>query len=235
MKTITIDDSPAILDLMRFILNKIDPEGSHFFADNAAEGLEIIESQGIRIVFLDIEMPDLTGEDAARLLNERYGMIDLIFITGHSEYALIGHQLHCAAFVTKPFGEKDIAEALKYLRLPAWSPNAIVIRCSEPFGAFFNGEPLQFERGLTAELLAYLVYKNGAIATNGELVGIFWEGNPEKQDRLRKYIKDLRDRFEERGMGEVLVKKRGSIGLNMKKLSLEGSPSELPEQFGWFV
>ena len=94
---------------------------------------------------------------------------------------------------------------------------------------------MQFERGLTAELLAYLVYKNGAIATNGELVGIFWEGNPEKQDRLRKYIKDLRDRFEERGMGEVLVKKRGSIGLNMKKLSLEGSPSELPEQFGWFV
>lgn len=235
MKTITIDDNPAILDLMRFILNKIDPEGSHFFADNAAGGLEIIESQGIRIVFLDIEMPDLTGEDAARLLNERYGMIDLIFITGHSEYALIGHQLHCAAFVTKPFGEKDIAEALKYLRLPAWSQNAIVIRCSEPFGAFFNGEPLQFERGLTAELLAYLVYKNGAIATNGELVGIFWEGNPEKQDRLRKYIKDLRDRFEERGMGEVLVKKRGSIGLNMKKLSLEGSPSELPEQFGWFV
>lgn len=235
MKTITIDDNPAILDLMRFILNKIDPEGSHFFADNAAEGLEIIESQGIRIVFLDIEMPDLTGEDAARLLNERYGMIDLIFITGHSEYALIGHQLHCAAFVTKPFGEKDIAEALKYLRLPARSQNAIVIRCSEPFGAFFNGEPLQFERGLTAELLAYLVYKNGAIATNGELVGIFWEGNPEKQDRLRKYIKDLRDRFEERGMGEVLVKKRGSIGLNMKKLSLEGSPSELPEQFGWFV
>ena len=44
MKTITIDDNPAILVLMRFILNKIDPEGSHFFADNAAEGLEIIEA-----------------------------------------------------------------------------------------------------------------------------------------------------------------------------------------------
>ena len=235
MKTITIDDNPAILDLMRFILNKTDPKGTHFFADNAAEGLEIIESQGIRIVFLDIEMPDLTGEDAARLLNKRYGMIDLIFITGHSEYALIGHQLHCAAFVTKPFGEKDITEALKYLRLPAEPEKALVIRCSEPFGAFYNGEPLQFERGLTGELLAYLVYKNGAIATNGELVGIFWEGNPEKQERLRKHIKDLRDRFEERGIGEALVKKRGSIGLNMKKLTLEGTPSELPEQFGWFV
>ena len=235
MKTITIDDNPAILDLMRFILHKIDPNGSHFFADSAAEGLEIIEKQGIRIVFLDIEMPDLTGEDVARRLNERYGLIDLIFITGHSEYALVGHKLHCAAFVTKPFGEMDIVEALKYLRLPPESEKKLIIRCSEPFGVFFDGEPLQFERGLTGELLAYLVYKNGAMCTNGDLLGIFWEGNPEKQERLRKHVKDLRDRLEERGIGEVLVKKRGSIGLNMKKLTLEGSPSELPEQFGWFV
>lgn len=54
MKTITIDDNQAILDLMRFILNKIDPNGTHYFACSAEKGFEI-DSEGVRIVFLDID------------------------------------------------------------------------------------------------------------------------------------------------------------------------------------
>ena len=75
MKTITIDDNKAILDLMRFILNKIDPNGMHFFADSAEKGLEVIENEGVRIIFLDIEMPDMPGDDAARYLNDKYKKI----------------------------------------------------------------------------------------------------------------------------------------------------------------
>ena len=32
MISVTIDDNQAILDLMKYIMNKIDPEGSHFFS-----------------------------------------------------------------------------------------------------------------------------------------------------------------------------------------------------------
>ena len=71
---------------------------------------------------------------------------------------------------------------------------------------------------LTMELFAYLIYKNGAIATNGELIGILWDGNPEKQDLLRKHIKDMRDCFEAIGAEDVLIKKRGSIGADMLKI-----------------
>ena len=172
MKTITIDDNQNILELMRHIFNKIDPSGEHFFADTAADGLQIIDREHIRIVFLDIEMPVISGDHAAEYLIEKYGKIDIIFITGHSEYAMLGHKLHCAAFVTKPFDETDILESLEYLRLPLESKKILKVRCDGQFTVTAHGEPLQFKRQMTYELLTYLLYKNGVMV----ILARFWHG-----------------------------------------------------------
>ncbi len=236
MISVTIDDNQAILDLMKYIINKIDPEGSHFFACSAHEGLMMIESKRADVVFLDIEMPEMSGEEAAYILRRHYGNIDIICITGHSEYAMLGHKIHCSSFITKPFDEHDIFEALKWVRVPVKiDENVIKVRCSDHFAVFANGEPFNFGKRLTIEIFAYLIYKQGAFATNGELVGVFWDGDPDKQDLLRKHIKDMRDCFDEVGAGNVLVKKRGSIGVNFNEIELEGDPSELSEQFGWLI
>ena len=234
MKTITIDDNRSILNLMRFLMNKIDPGGTHYFADNAAQGLSLIENEGIRIVFLDIEMPGMNGDEAGKYLVDKYSDLNLIFITGHAEYAMIGHRLHCSSFITKPFDEDDIIEALKWLRIPLQSEKNIKVCCGDSFSVWANGEPVQFGKGLTIELFAYLIYKNGAVATNGELIGILWDGDPEKQDLLRKYVKDMRDCLEKVGAGNALIKKRGQIGVNPNEIEIEGDISKLPEIYGWF-
>ncbi len=234
MKTITIDDNRSILELMKFIMNKIDPSGKHFFTDNAKNGLSLIEEENIRLVFLDIEMPGVTGEEAGRYLTEKYNDLNLIFITGHAEYAMIGHKLHCSAFITKPFDEDDVTEALKWLRLPVYSEKVIKVRCTNSFSVWANGQPMQFEKGLTIEMFAYLVYKNGAVVTNGDLIGVFWDGDPDKQDLLRKYVKDMRDTLENVGAGNVLIKKRGQIGVNPNEIEIEGDISKLPEIYCWF-
>lgn len=233
MKTITIDDNRAILELMKYIMNKIDPSGSHFFAASAEEGYEIIEREQIRIVFLDIEMPEISGVKAAKYLLEKYQPMDLIFITGHSEYALTAHKLHCSSFVSKPFDEEDITEALKWLRNPELAEKKLRVRCSGSFAMFVNDQPFRFERKLTSELFAYLVYKRGAFATNSEIITVFWDGNLDKKDLVRKYIKDMRDCFVRVGAENVLIRMKGEIGLNMSEIALEGDPEKLIEQFGW--
>ncbi len=235
MKTITIDDNRSILELMQHILNQIAPNGKHFFADNAEEALQIIERERIRIIFLDIEMPEMSGADTARYLIRTYGKIDIIFITGHTEYAMLGHELHCAAFVTKPFDEHDILEALEYLRLPVESDKILNVKCDRQFTVTAYGEPLQFKRSLTYEMLAYLVYKNGATVTNGELIGILWDGDPNKQDHLRKLVKDLRDSFGAMGIDDLLIRHRGSIGINMNEVSVEGDTDHIAELYGWLL
>lgn len=97
-------------------MNRIAPSGSHYFVDSAEEGFALIEKENIRIIFLDIEMPNISGDEAAKYLIAKYQNIDVIFITGHMEYAMMGHRLHCSSFITKPFDEDDIKEALKWLR-----------------------------------------------------------------------------------------------------------------------
>lgn len=235
MKTITIDDNHGILDLMRFIMQQIDPNGSHFFADSAEEGLSLIESEGIRIVFLDIEMPGMTGEEAAQNLLDKNGMLNIIFITGHEEYALSAHKLHCCAFVTKPFGEEDIAEALQWLRVPEETEKALKAQCGGHFSLYWNGQPMHFKKERTMELFAYLLYKHGSDVTNAELIGVLWGDDPDKQDLLRKYIKDMRDCLAEIGAEDVLNKNRGSISLNINQLDVEGDPSALADQFCWYI
>ena len=50
---------------------------------------------------------------------------------------------------------------------------------------------------------------------------------------LKKHIKDMRDSFSKVGAENVLVKMKGSIGVNMSVIELEGDPSMLAKQFGW--
>lgn len=218
---------------MKFIMNRIAPSGSHYFVDSAEEGFALIEKENIRIIFLDIEMPNISGDEAAKYLIAKYQNIDVIFITGHMEYAMMGHRLHCSSFITKPFDEDDIKEALKWLRNPIKPEKVLKVRCSGNFAVFANDQPLRFERNLTRELFAYLIYKNGAFATNGEIIDVFWEGKIDKQPLLKKHIKDMRDSFSKVGAENVLVKMKGSIGVNMSVIELEGDPSMLAKQFGW--
>ena len=80
-----------------------------------------------------------------------------------------------------------------------------------------------------------LFTKNGAFATNGEIITVFWGGNVDKQALLRKHIKDMRDCFGRIGAENVLIKMKGSIGVNMSEIELEGDPAQLAGQFGWIV
>lgn len=234
MTTLTIDDAQSTLDLMQFILMQIDPTGKHFFALSAEKGYLILKKESIQVVFLDIEMPDISGEEVADYLLTQYPNTNLIFITGHPEYAMLGHKFHCSSFVSKPFGEEEIRESLKWLRIPANFGKALKIRCPK-FALFSNGKAISFNHTKTMELVAYLVYKEGAIVTNDEIITALWAGNPDKADLLRQYVKDLRDRLDEIGAGDALIKKRGKMGIKLSEVELEGNPFEIFEQYRWIV
>ena len=98
---------------------------------------------------------------------------------------------------------------------------------------FVNGEPFDFKRDRTIELFAYLIYRNGAFCTNGELLGALWDGDPEKQGYLRQLVLDMRERLKDIGAEQVIAKKYGKIGINMNKLQYEGDPESIMEEFLW--
>ncbi len=233
MHTLTVDDHQAAADLMRYMLEKIDPHGTHLTASNMQEAFKLL-TDDVQILFLDIEMPGLNGIEATPQLKERFKKLNIIYVTGHPEYVFDAVGMHPSGFLTKPVCEEDILHELEELRFPVEAVKGpLRVQCS-PFALFVDGEPFDFGRGLTIELFAYLIYKEGAYCTNGELLGILWEGDPEKQGNLRQLVLDMRSRLRQIGAENVIVKKYGKIGVDMRQITCEGRPADILEQFQWY-
>ena len=233
MITLSVDDQKSMTDLMIYMLKKIDPNGTHMSASDMKQALSLL-SDDVQILFLDIEMPGVNGIDAAPMLKEKYKKLNIVYVTGHSEYIFDAVAMHPSGFLTKPVCEQDIIRELKELRFPLEPVKSpLTVHCN-PFALFANGEPFDFGRGLTIELFAYLIYKKGAFCTNGELLGILWNGNPDKQGNLRQLVMNMRSCLEKIGAGNIIVKKYGKICVNMEAIECVGDPSEIIEQYHWY-
>ena len=233
MVTITVDDQREARELMQFMLSRIDPDGTHLCASSMKEAMEQLTAD-VQIIFLDIEMPGLNGINAAPLLKDQYPRLNIIYVTGHPEYVFDAVGMHPSGFLTKPVCEEDIVRELQELRFPLDTPRSpLKVQCS-PFALFAGGMPFDFGRGLTIELFAYLIYKEGAYCTNGELLGILWDGDPDKQGNLRQLVMDMRSRLREIGAENIIVKKYGKIGVNMEAIECDGAPASIMEQYHWY-
>ncbi len=99
LKCMIIDDEPMALDVLRDYVNRapfLKLEGE--FRD-AVKALNEIQDRDIDLVFLDIEMPDLTGIQFLKTLT-RIPMV--IFTTAYSEYAVESYDFEAVDYLLKP-------------------------------------------------------------------------------------------------------------------------------------
>lgn len=100
MNCIAIDDEPRALEIIERFASKID------FLDLTAkfrdpiEALNYILKNDIDLIFLDINMPGISGTELAKVLKKR-PMI--IFTTAYSEYAIESYELDAIDYLLKPF------------------------------------------------------------------------------------------------------------------------------------
>ena len=231
MITLSVDDQKDSLELMRYMLTQIDPNGTHYIAVNTDDAFKLLNNS-FDIIFLDIEMPGMNGLDAALVIGEKYPKLNIVFVTGYPEYSLPAYQAYPVDFIVKPPREKDIVRVLKHLHYPLKNKK-IKVRCS-PFSVFCNDVMFDFKSTQTTELFAYLVYKNGALCSNGELLGILWAGDFSKSTRLRQLVSDMRTSFGEIGAESMLIKKYGKVGLNVKMIDIDGNTDDIAKEYHWF-
>ena len=90
IKCVAIDDEPlALKQISNYIERTPDLEliGA---LNNAIEAYDLIEKHDVDLLFVDINMPELSGMDFAKSLNEKLGVI---FTTAYSEYAIEGFKV----------------------------------------------------------------------------------------------------------------------------------------------
>lgn len=110
IRVVAIDDEPLALQLVKgYVANtpSLDLAGAF---DNPIEGVAFISSSDVDLVLLDIQMPDLTGTELARVIS---GGPKVIFTTAYEKYALEGFRLDAVDYLLKPFSYAEFLKAVQ--------------------------------------------------------------------------------------------------------------------------
>lgn len=99
MKCVIIDDEPLAIDVIESYIKQIG--GLEIVAKftNPLDAIILLNKHNIDLVFLDIEMPNLTGIDLVKAINN---IPQFIFTTAYPEYALEGFNLNATDYLVKP-------------------------------------------------------------------------------------------------------------------------------------
>ena len=218
MHIIAVDDEKLALDTLMDSIAKAVPDASVFGFRKPEEALDHIRENTCEIAFLDIKMRGMTGLELARRLKEVRSDINIIFVTGYSEYSLDAFRLYASDYLLKPATPDAVRQALEHLRNPVKPEPTCRIRfqCFGNFEVYVDNKPLAFGRAKAKELLAYLVDRMGASATMGELMAVIWEDGADtssRQSNLRNLIADLKNVLSEAGVGNIIRKSRNSIAI----------------------
>ena len=119
--------------------------------------------------------------------------MNIIFVTGFSEYAGDAMKLHASGYIMKPVTAEEVKRELSDLRFPiAPRKDALLrVQCFGNFDVFLpSGEHMHFERSRSKEIFAYLVHKCGSSCTIKEIAAILFEDEMYDQKQLN-YMQQL--------------------------------------------
>lgn len=111
IKCIIVDDEPLAISLLENYVQKIPFLELVFSAENPVLALEYIQTHDADLIFLDIQMPELTGINFMKIVGEKK---KYILTTAYSEYALEGYEHNIIDYLLKPVSfERFYKSALK--------------------------------------------------------------------------------------------------------------------------
>lgn len=99
IKCIIVDDEPLAISLLENYIREIPFLELVFSSENPIEALEYIQKNEADLVFLDIQMPELSGINFMKILSDR---IKYVLTTAYAEYALEGYEHHIVDYLLKP-------------------------------------------------------------------------------------------------------------------------------------
>jgi two-component system LytT family response regulator len=109
VKCIIVDDEPVARDVLENLLSRIDNIRVVASCRNAVEAFRAINEQSVDLVFLDINMPEISGLSFAKSMSRD---LKIIFTTAYREYAVDGFDLMAVDYLLKPISFERLLQAI---------------------------------------------------------------------------------------------------------------------------
>lgn len=108
LRTIAIDDEPLALKLVSSYISKTPYLELVGTFDNPLDAIDFLSNEEAELIFVDIQMPDLSGIEFARTLEADH---KIVFTTAYEKYALEGFKLNAIDYLLKPFSYEEFLKA----------------------------------------------------------------------------------------------------------------------------
>jgi len=113
LRVLIIDDDAGMRSVLRKIINSMDEVECIGEAADGVQGVRLCLELKPDIVFIDVEMPVMTGTEAAAKIIEELPDTRLVFCTAHSKYMPDAFELYATDYLIKPFKTDRVRQTIK--------------------------------------------------------------------------------------------------------------------------
>jgi two-component system LytT family response regulator len=111
MKTrcLIVDDEPLAIEIIELYLNRLDDFEVVATCNTAIKAFSVLEKETIDLIFLDIQMPQLTGIEFLKSITQKP---KVIFTTAYIDYAIESYELDALDYLVKPVSFERFFKAI---------------------------------------------------------------------------------------------------------------------------
>lgn len=202
---LVVEDEQSIAET---IIYALETEGFQpIWKTTGRAALEVLMSQPIALVVLDVGLPDMHGFDVCRELRRQH-VVPVIFLTARDSEVdkVVGLELGADDYVAKPFSPRELTARIRAVlrrtngdgaTAKATKPTAIWAHDPAKCRVSFHGVTLELTRN-EYRLLAVLLTQPGRVFSRDQLMSAAWDDPGAALDRtVDAHIKTLRAKLRE--------------------------------------
>jgi two-component system response regulator LytT len=116
LRVLVVDDEQLAREELCFLLAQSDDLEVVGQAANGIEAIGLIEDLSPELIFLDVQMPGLTGFEVARQTLSRQLPMEIVFVTAYDQYAIDAFQVNAVDYLLKPVEAGRLEQAVQRAR-----------------------------------------------------------------------------------------------------------------------
>jgi len=221
LNAVIVDDEIPVLNLLKMFLQKT---GQVNILETFTEPLEVLDKISTLkpdVIFLDIEMPEMSGLELASHLIEQDDELMVVFVTGYNQYALEAFQVNGLDYLLKPVSLNSIQKCIsRLLKLKGTGhqqksvENSQRIYCFGDFEVYGNNGLVKWTTRKVEEMLAYFIVHRNSNIEGWQLGEVLWpEEEPDKvRSNLHTTLYRLRKTIKEEGLPLEISTGKGGKG-----------------------
>ncbi|MCG8483201.1 MAG: LytTR family DNA-binding domain-containing protein [Clostridia bacterium] len=115
MNVLICDDDKYVRKMLEKILSQNKYVNKIYMASDGLDAVKVIGNNPVDLALLDIDMPNLDGLEAAKIMKKTAPNMEFVFITGYMEYAIDSFCVHPYDYILKPIDVERLEEVIKEL------------------------------------------------------------------------------------------------------------------------